>query len=97
MSKISQWIIVLHKRNLLNSGWVPQNRQSDRVWKLRAHQQQYVLQLETSKQTADIAKGIGVGLYDVGEEYVKGVWNFVTNPGESIEIVANSIIHPIKP
>ncbi|MFY0779892.1 hypothetical protein AB1K18_06255 [Peribacillus simplex] len=55
------------------------------------------MQLETSKQTADIAKGIGVGLYDVGEEYVKGVWNFVTNPGESIEIVANSIIHPIKP
>ncbi|MFE4243893.1 hypothetical protein ACFRK4_29725, partial [Peribacillus butanolivorans] len=59
-------------------------------------QQQYVMQLEASKQTADIAKGIGVGLYDVGKDFVTGVWDFVTNPGEAIEGVANSIMHPVK-
>lgn len=59
-------------------------------------QQQYVMQLEASKQTADIAKGIGVGLYDVGKDFVTGVWDFVTDPGETVEGVANSIMHPIK-
>ncbi|MFS0765711.1 polymorphic toxin type 15 domain-containing protein [Peribacillus phoenicis] len=59
-------------------------------------QQQYVIQLEASKQTADIAKGIGVGLYDVGKDFVTGVWDFVTDPGETVEGVANSIMHPIK-
>ncbi|USK64067.1 ribonuclease YeeF family protein [Peribacillus frigoritolerans] len=59
-------------------------------------QQQYVMQLEASKQTADIAKGIGIGLYDVGKDFVTGVWDFVTDPGETVEGVANSIMHPIK-
>lgn len=59
-------------------------------------QQQYVMQLEASKQTADIAKGIGVGLYDVGKDFVTGVWDFVTDPGETVEGVANSIMHPIQ-
>ncbi|WP_144528289.1 T7SS effector LXG polymorphic toxin [Peribacillus simplex] len=59
-------------------------------------QQQYVMQLEASKQTADIAKGIGVGLYDVGKDFVTGVWDFVTDPGETVEGVANAIMHPIK-
>ncbi|USK74069.1 T7SS effector LXG polymorphic toxin [Peribacillus frigoritolerans] len=59
-------------------------------------QQQYVMQLEAAKQTADIAKGIGVGLYDVGKDFVTGVWDFVTDPGGTVEGVANSIMHPIK-
>lgn len=59
-------------------------------------QQQYVLQIESSKQTADIAKGIGVGLYDVGKDFVTGIWDFVTDPGETVEGVANSIMHPIQ-
>lgn len=59
-------------------------------------QQQYVIQLESAKQTADIAKGIGVGLFDVGKDFVTGVWDFVTDPGETVEGVANSIMHPIK-
>ncbi|MDP9739366.1 UNVERIFIED_ORG: putative ribonuclease toxin of YeeF-YezG toxin-antitoxin module [Bacillus sp. B2I3] len=59
-------------------------------------QQQYVMQLEEAKQTADITKGIGVGLYDVGKEFVTGVWDFVTDPGETVGGVANSIMHPIK-
>lgn len=59
-------------------------------------QQQYVMQLEAAMQTADIAKGIGVGLYDVGKDFVTGVWDFVTDPGETVEGVANSIMHPIK-
>ncbi|WP_311607154.1 T7SS effector LXG polymorphic toxin [Peribacillus simplex] len=59
-------------------------------------QQQYVMQLEAAKQTADIAKGIGVGLYDVGKDFVTGIWDFVTDPGETVEGVANSIMHPIK-
>lgn len=59
-------------------------------------QQQYVMQLEAAKQTADITKGIGVGLYDVGKDFVTGVWDFVTDPGETVEGVANSIMHPIQ-
>jgi predicted ribonuclease toxin of YeeF-YezG toxin-antitoxin module len=59
-------------------------------------QQQYVMQLEAAKQTADIAKGIGVGLFDVGKDFVTGVWDFVSNPGETVEGVANSIMHPIQ-
>jgi hypothetical protein len=54
------------------------------------------MQLEAAKQTEDIAKGIGVGLYDVGKDFVTGVWDFVTDPGETVEGVANSIMHPIK-
>ncbi|MFF2496842.1 ribonuclease YeeF family protein [Peribacillus sp. NPDC058075] len=59
-------------------------------------QQQYVMQLEAAKQTADIAKGIGVGLYDVGKDFVSGVWDFVTDPGQTVEGVVNSIMHPIQ-
>ncbi|WP_249595683.1 T7SS effector LXG polymorphic toxin [Peribacillus frigoritolerans] len=59
-------------------------------------QQQYVMQLEAAKQTVDITKGIGVGLYDIGKDFVTGVWDFVTDPGETVEGVANSIMHPIK-
>ncbi len=59
-------------------------------------QQQYVMQLKAAKQTADITKGIGVGLYDVGKDFVTGVWDFVTDPGETVEGVANSIMHPIQ-
>ncbi|YCI76082.1 hypothetical protein M1D47_21165 [Bacillus sp. R1-10] len=54
------------------------------------------MQLEAAKQTTDIAKGISVGLYDVGKDFVTGVWDFVTDPGETVEGVANSIMHPIK-
>ncbi|MGG4263798.1 T7SS effector LXG polymorphic toxin [Peribacillus simplex] len=59
-------------------------------------QQQYVMQLESAKQTADIAKGIGVGLFDVGKDFVTGIWDLVTDPEEAIEGVANSIMHPIQ-
>ncbi|MGE7767282.1 ribonuclease YeeF family protein [Peribacillus sp. NPDC096540] len=59
-------------------------------------QQQYVMQLEAAKQTADIAKGIGLGLFDVGKDFVTGIWGLVTDPGEAIEGVANSIMHPVK-
>ncbi|MGG3476460.1 T7SS effector LXG polymorphic toxin [Peribacillus frigoritolerans] len=63
---------------------------------LAPNQQQYVMQLEEAKQTTDIAKGIGVGLFDVGKDLVTGVWDFVTDPGETVEGVANSIMHPIQ-
>lgn len=59
-------------------------------------QQQLVMQLENAKQTADIAKGIGVGLFDVGKDFVTGIWDLVTDPGQAVEGVANSILHPIQ-
>ncbi|MGE6375973.1 T7SS effector LXG polymorphic toxin [Peribacillus muralis] len=59
-------------------------------------QQQLVMQLENAKQTTDIAKGIGVGLFDVGKDFVTGIWDLVTDPGEAVEGVANSILHPIQ-
>ncbi|WP_057913841.1 T7SS effector LXG polymorphic toxin [Peribacillus muralis] len=59
-------------------------------------QQQLVMQLENAKQTADIAKGIGVGLFDVGKDFVTGIYDLVTDPGQAVEGVANSIMHPIQ-
>ncbi|KWW21754.1 hypothetical protein AS888_04425 [Peribacillus simplex] len=59
-------------------------------------QQQLVMQLENAKQTADIAKGIGVGLFDVGKDFVTGIYDLVTDPGQAVEGVANSILHPIQ-
>ncbi|AOH56418.1 hypothetical protein ABE28_018785 [Peribacillus muralis] len=59
-------------------------------------QQQLVMQLESAKQTADIAKGIGVGLFDVGKDFVTGIYDLVTDPGQAVEGVANSIMHPIQ-
>ncbi|MFD9625384.1 T7SS effector LXG polymorphic toxin [Peribacillus muralis] len=59
-------------------------------------QQQLVMQLENAKQTADIAKGIGVGLFDVGKDFVTGIYDLVTDPGQAVEGVANSIMHPIE-
>ncbi|MFE4243474.1 hypothetical protein [Peribacillus butanolivorans] len=32
----------------------------------------------------------------IGKDFATGVWDFVKKPGETIEGVANSIIHPIK-
>lgn len=49
------------------------------------------MQLEVSKQRHTL-KGIGLGLYN---EFVAGVWDFVTDPRETVEGVANSIVHPI--
>ncbi|WP_260320098.1 T7SS effector LXG polymorphic toxin, partial [Peribacillus simplex] len=63
---------------------------------LEPTQQQLVMQLENAKQTADFAKGIGVGLYDVGKDFVTGIWDLVTDPGQAVEGVANSILHPIQ-
>lgn len=63
---------------------------------LEPSQQQYALHLETSRQTIEIAKGVGVGLYDAGKDFVGGAWDFVTNPGESLEGMANSISHPVQ-
>ncbi|MFJ7747638.1 HNH/ENDO VII family nuclease [Peribacillus sp. NPDC097295] len=62
---------------------------------LEPNQQQYAIQLETNRQTTEIAKGVGVGLYDAGKDFVVGTWNFVTNPGESLKGMANSIVHPV--
>ncbi len=52
---------------------------------------QYVIQLEQAKQleeagevTWDILKGAGVGLYDVGKDTVTGLWDFITDPGETL-------------
>ncbi|PJN89609.1 T7SS effector LXG polymorphic toxin [Bacillus sp. mrc49] len=59
-------------------------------------QQQLVMQLENAKQTADIAKGIGVGLFDVGKDFVTGIYDLVTDPMQAVEGVANSILHPIQ-
>ena len=55
-------------------------------------QQQLVMQLEN----ANIAKGIGVGLFDVGKDFVTGIWDLVTDPVQAVEGVANSILHPIQ-
>ncbi|WP_342007866.1 T7SS effector LXG polymorphic toxin [Bacillus sp. YBsi01] len=70
---------------------------------LEPPQQQYVIQLEQAKQmeeagevTWDILKGAGVGLYDVGKETVTGLWDFITDPGETLSALGNAVLHPVK-
>ncbi|QWQ26713.1 hypothetical protein JNUCC22_10015 [Bacillus sp. JNUCC-22] len=70
---------------------------------LEPSQQQYVIQLEQAKQmeeagevTWDILKGAGVGLYDVGKDTVTGLWDFITDPGETLLALGNAVLHPVK-
>lgn len=62
---------------------------------LTEEQQQIVTNLEIAKQNIEIAKGIGVGLYDAGKDLVTGIWNLVTKPGETVEGVIQSVTHPV--
>ncbi|WP_198863764.1 T7SS effector LXG polymorphic toxin [Bacillus velezensis] len=66
-------------------------------------QVEYVMQLEQAKQreeagevTWDILKGAGVGLYDVGKDTVTGLWDFITDPGETLSALGNAVLHPVK-
>ncbi|MGM0798599.1 MAG: T7SS effector LXG polymorphic toxin [Bacillota bacterium] len=70
---------------------------------LEPSQQQYVIQIEQAKQleeagevTWDILKGAGVGLYDVGKDTVTGLWDFITDPGETLSALGNAVLHPVK-
>ncbi|MEL3984405.1 T7SS effector LXG polymorphic toxin [Bacillus velezensis] len=70
---------------------------------LEPSQQQYVIQLEQAQQlkeagevTWDILKGAGVGLYDVGKDTVTGLWDFITDPGETLSALGNAVLHPVK-
>ncbi|WP_436334944.1 T7SS effector LXG polymorphic toxin [Bacillus velezensis] len=66
-------------------------------------QVEYVMQLEQAKQREeageviwDILKGAGVGLYDVGKDTVTGLWDFITDPGETLSVLGNAVLHPVK-
>ncbi|MFJ5795642.1 T7SS effector LXG polymorphic toxin [Bacillus atrophaeus] len=70
---------------------------------LEPPQVQLAVQIEQAKQlegageiTWDIVKGVGVGLYDVGKDTVTGIWDFITDPGETLSAVGNAVIHPVK-
>ncbi|MGG3722416.1 ribonuclease YeeF family protein [Bacillus subtilis] len=70
---------------------------------LEPAQVQLAVQIEQAKQmeeageiTWDIVKGVGVGLYDVGKDTVTGIWDFITDPGETLSALGNAVIHPVK-
>ncbi|MCG3227962.1 ribonuclease YeeF family protein [Bacillus subtilis] len=70
---------------------------------LEPAQVQLAVQIEQAKQmeeageiTWDIVKGVGVGLYDVGKDTVTGIWDFITDPGETLSSLGNAVIHPVK-
>ncbi|PRR99244.1 hypothetical protein C6W24_09980 [Bacillus atrophaeus] len=70
---------------------------------LEPAQVQLAVQIEQAKQlegageiTWDIVKGVGVGLYDVGKDTVTGIWDFITNPGETLSAMGNAVIHPVN-
>ncbi|MGD7091143.1 T7SS effector LXG polymorphic toxin [Bacillus subtilis] len=70
---------------------------------LEPAQVQLAMQIEQAKQlegageiTWDIVKGVGVGLYDVGKDTVTGIWDFITDPGETLLALGNAVIHPVK-
>ena len=44
----------------------------------------------------EIARGVGVGLYDAGKDFVTGIWDFIVNPKESIESVVHAATHPVE-
>ncbi|MBL4957967.1 ribonuclease YeeF family protein [Bacillus velezensis] len=51
---------------------------------------------EAGEVTWDILKGAGVGLYDVGKDTVTGLWDFITDPGETLSALGNAVLHPVK-
>ncbi|NUI74437.1 ribonuclease YeeF family protein, partial [Bacillus amyloliquefaciens] len=51
---------------------------------------------EAGEVTWDILKGAGVGLYDVGKDTVTGLWDFITDPGETLLALGNAVLHPVK-
>ncbi|MGG3571861.1 T7SS effector LXG polymorphic toxin [Bacillus gobiensis] len=57
-------------------------------------EQQQIVQMAQSLQMGDIFKGVGVGLFDAGKDFVVGIYDFVTNPGGTVEAVVNSVTHP---
>ncbi|MDL5141529.1 ribonuclease YeeF family protein [Bacillus atrophaeus] len=70
---------------------------------LEPAQVQLAVQIEQAKQlegageiTWNIVKGVGVGLYDVGKDTVTGIWDFITDPGETLSALGNAVIHPVK-
>ncbi|MDQ7724220.1 hypothetical protein FPQ02_05900 [Bacillus halotolerans] len=70
---------------------------------LEPAQVQLAVQIEQAKQlegageiTWDIVKGVGVGLYDIGKDTVTGLWDFITDPGETLSALGNAVIHPVK-
>ncbi|MCD7911092.1 ribonuclease YeeF family protein [Bacillus velezensis] len=63
---------------------------------LSSAQKQYFLQLEQLNEEKDILKGVGVGLKDVLVDTVIGIWDTVTKPGETLEGIGQTILHPIK-
>ncbi|MGX4766187.1 T7SS effector LXG polymorphic toxin [Bacillus mojavensis] len=70
---------------------------------LESAQVQLAVQIEQAKQlegageiTWDIVKGVGVGLYDVGKDTVTGIWDFITDPGETLSALGNAVLHPVK-
>ncbi|QJC96439.1 Phage toxin ribonuclease [Bacillus mojavensis] len=70
---------------------------------LEPAQVQLAVQIEQAKQlkgageiTWDIVKGVGVGLYDVGKDTVTGIWDFITDPGETLSALGNTVLHPVK-
>ncbi|MGG4110316.1 ribonuclease YeeF family protein [Bacillus subtilis] len=70
---------------------------------LEPAQVQLAVQIEQAKQlegageiTWDIVKGVGVGLYDIGKDTVTGIWDFITDPGETLSALGNAVIHPVK-
>ncbi|KFI01397.1 hypothetical protein JN25_19350 [Bacillus sp. BSC154] len=70
---------------------------------LEPAQVQLAVQIEQAKQlegageiTWDIVKGVGVGLYDVGKDTVTGIWDFITDPGETLSALGNAVLHLVK-
>ncbi|MCY8988098.1 ribonuclease YeeF family protein [Bacillus atrophaeus] len=70
---------------------------------LEPAQVQLAVQIEQAKQlegageiTWDIVKGVGVGLYDIGKDTVTGIWDFITDPGETLSALGNAVVHPVK-
>ncbi|WP_339181571.1 ribonuclease YeeF family protein [Bacillus sp. FSL R5-0560] len=70
---------------------------------LEPSQVQLAVQIEQAKQlegageiTWDIVKGVGVGLYDVGKDTVTGIWDLITDPGETLSALGNAVLHPVK-
>ncbi|MED4905638.1 T7SS effector LXG polymorphic toxin [Parageobacillus thermoglucosidasius] len=43
----------------------------------------------------DILKGVGVGIFDTGKDFVAGLYDFVTNPVRTIEGFIHAVIHPV--
>ncbi|WP_166462381.1 ribonuclease YeeF family protein [Psychrobacillus vulpis] len=44
----------------------------------------------------EVVKGVGMGLFDAGKDFVVGLWDTITNPKATVDGLVNAVSHPVE-